>query len=209
MTGFEGWYAFGFPGGEFEVCLRPGGVLWCPEYMEQATWAVSGAAGAQEMAIDFKRYGTYMLKVSGKGMLEGVSTADANDWRKMKYTRELVPLELLLAGKGGGSFAPLGVKREQRVATGRGEMGLGRRSGGAFELDSVQLPSPRLPFLSLPPSLPFSLPRHHTHAANVATFRATRQATGRHGCSSTQGESLRSSSSTTGTTTLAARRTLR
>ena len=101
MTGFEGWYSFAFPAGEFEVCLRPGGVLWCPDYMEQATWAVSGAQGAQEMAIDFKRYGTYMLKVSGKGMLEGASTADANDWRKMKYARVLTPLELLLLGKGG------------------------------------------------------------------------------------------------------------
>ena len=101
LTGFEGWYTFAYPGGEFQVCLRPGGGLFCPEYQEQATWAVSGAKGAEDMAIDFKRYGTYMLKVTGAGVLDGASTVDANDWRKMKYGRAFTPVELVLMGKAG------------------------------------------------------------------------------------------------------------
>ena len=29
---FAGWYTFQHAGGEFEVCLRPGGVFFCPSF---------------------------------------------------------------------------------------------------------------------------------------------------------------------------------
>ena len=30
---FSGWYEFTHPGGSFEICLRPGGVLYAPGFV--------------------------------------------------------------------------------------------------------------------------------------------------------------------------------
>lgn len=48
-----GWYNFQYEGGEFAVCLRPGGKFFCAEYQAPATWAAKG----DEVIIDWKAYG--------------------------------------------------------------------------------------------------------------------------------------------------------
>ena len=37
---FSAWYGFQHPGGEFEVCLRPGGVFYAPQFPANSRWCV-------------------------------------------------------------------------------------------------------------------------------------------------------------------------
>ena len=60
---YAGWYAFQHPGGEFEVCLRPGGVFHAPGFPTASRWcALPGPNPA--IAITWGKYGDYKLDVT-------------------------------------------------------------------------------------------------------------------------------------------------
>mmetsp|Transcript_34434 Transcript_34434/g.103774 ORF Transcript_34434/g.103774 Transcript_34434/m.103774 type:complete len:237 (-) Transcript_34434:45-755(-) len=108
---YAGWYAFQHPGGEFEVCLRPGGVFHATGFPAASRWcALPGPNPA--IAITWGKYGDYKLDVTD-GVLRELAGSRVpaagrapgpNDWRRMRCVRPLSPAETkLLAPDGGGT----------------------------------------------------------------------------------------------------------
>ena len=107
---FAAWYAFTHSGGEFEVCLRPGGVFYAPQYAASSRWCV--LPNRSSIAISWGRFGDYKLDVtdavlrelSGARWADNAACTGPNDWRRMKALRPLSPVELkLLSVTGGGT----------------------------------------------------------------------------------------------------------
>mmetsp|Transcript_12399 Transcript_12399/g.36856 ORF Transcript_12399/g.36856 Transcript_12399/m.36856 type:complete len:236 (+) Transcript_12399:163-870(+) len=110
---FAGWYKFTHPGGEFEVCLRPGGCFYAPDFPSNSRWCVL-PTGGDSIGIAWGKYGNYQLKVTQPApamQLEGAAVppveGDApgpNDWRRMSFARPLSDVEAtLLSPTGGGT----------------------------------------------------------------------------------------------------------
>ena len=108
---YAGWYSFEHPGGAFEVCLRPGGVFYAPDFPSNSRWC---AMGETKVGIAWGKYGNYELTIVGEparrefaGSAVPPSPGDApgpNDWRKMRLVRPLSPAESrLLSPTGGGT----------------------------------------------------------------------------------------------------------
>lgn len=108
---YAGWYSFEHPGGAFEVCLRPGGVFYAPDFPSNSRWC---AMGETKVGIAWGKYGNYELTIVGEparrefaGSAVPPSPGDApgpNDWRKMRLVRPLSPAEnRLLSPTGGGT----------------------------------------------------------------------------------------------------------
>ena len=107
---FAAWYTFTHSGGEFEVCLRPGGVFYSPQYAASSRWCV--LPNGSSIAISWGRFGDYKLDVtdavlrelSGARWADNTACTGTNDWRRMKAIRPLSPVELkLLSPTGGGT----------------------------------------------------------------------------------------------------------
>ena len=107
---FAAWYTFTHSGGEFEVCLRPGGVFYSPQYAAASRWCV--LPNGSSIAISWGRFGDYKMDVtdavlrelSGARWADNAACTGANDWRRMKAVRPLSPVELkLLSPTGGGT----------------------------------------------------------------------------------------------------------
>jgi len=108
---FSAWYGFQHPGGEFEVCLRPGGVFYAPQFPANSRWCVMPSGDGAKIGIAWGKYGNYELAVTDAVLreLQGAavppSPRDApgpNDWRRMRAIRPLSPAELSLIGATGG-----------------------------------------------------------------------------------------------------------
>ena len=108
---YAGWYNFEHPGGAFEVCLRPGGVFYAPDFPCNSRWC---AMGDNKVGIAWGKYGNYEMTVVGdpaarrlSGSAVPPAPGDApgpNDWRRMAAVRPLSPAEArLLSPTGGGS----------------------------------------------------------------------------------------------------------
>lgn len=108
---YAGWYTFEHPGGAFEVCLRPGGVFYAPDFPCNSRWC---AMGEKKIGVAWGKYGNYELNVVGDpanrelaGSAVPPAPGDApgpNDWRRMKAARPLSPAEArLLSPTGGGT----------------------------------------------------------------------------------------------------------
>ena len=99
----QGWYSFAYEGGEFAVCLRPGGHFFCDEYQQKATW--THYVHADIVLIDWKDYGQYEMRVDpATRSMAGSLRGDPTDWRRATFVKPLSPVEtLLLGGKGGGT----------------------------------------------------------------------------------------------------------
>merc|ERR1719235_1475371 len=69
LTGAEGWHLFHYANGSFEVCLRPGGVFFCPQYQAQARWCVK--PGTQIILIAWGKFGCYELQYVEPGKWDG------------------------------------------------------------------------------------------------------------------------------------------
>ena len=99
---FAMWYSFTHPHGSFDICLRPGGVMFAPGFaVGGSRWCV-GADGAS-IALTWGKYGDYSLQVSNAAEREltGSAVNMPEQWRKMRGTRPLSPAEARLLGNGG------------------------------------------------------------------------------------------------------------
>merc|ERR1711924_3293 len=94
-----GWYDFEYDGGTFQVCFRPAGGFFCPEYQAAASWKAEG----DTVHIDWQQYGKNQLQKQADNTWAGSTVGKPEDWRKMKQTRALSPMEALLLGDGGGT----------------------------------------------------------------------------------------------------------
>jgi len=99
-----GWYDFEWSGGKFDVCFRPGGHFFVPEFQAPATWKLDG----NQIKIDWKKFGKYIMKWDvGKktmdGMLDKEGADPTKDWRKANFREPLSTVEKLLYGLGAGT----------------------------------------------------------------------------------------------------------
>jgi len=101
ILGIEGWHEFSHPGGSFEVCLRPGGVFFCPTYHAASRWC--NKPGSSVIAIAWEQYGCYELEVTSQSpfKLAGSIVGSPADWRKMEPRRALSAAETKLLGVRG------------------------------------------------------------------------------------------------------------
>lgn len=108
---FAAWYAFQHPGGEFEVCLRPGGVFYAPQFPANSRWCVMPSGDGSKIGIAWGKYGNYELTVTDAVLreLQGAAVPPSpqdkpgpNDWRRMRAVRPLSPAEHALVGPNGG-----------------------------------------------------------------------------------------------------------
>ena len=97
----SGHYNWIYANGKFPVCLRPSGVLFCPQFPTSSSWTVDN----DNLFVNFGKYGTYTMKSLGptNKLFEGHLTTNPSDWRKMEYVSPLSATETLLVGDGGGS----------------------------------------------------------------------------------------------------------
>jgi hypothetical protein len=99
LTGAEGWHLFHWSGGSFEVCLRPGGVFYCPQFQAASRWCVK--PGTQIIAIAWGKFGNYELNFVAPNQWAGSLVGKPDDWRKMEFKAPLSPAEARLLGAGG------------------------------------------------------------------------------------------------------------
>lgn len=101
MSFTSGYYQFNHPGGTINVCLRNGGVFYCPQFpVGGSTWYVDINNVLQ---IDWKKYGKYELEITAAGTMEGGVVGNHANWRKMVFISPLTNADNLLIGNGGGS----------------------------------------------------------------------------------------------------------
>ena len=100
----SGWYEFQHEGGSFEVCLRPGGVFYCPSFPSNGHWTTKGA---DTVAVAFGPYGNYEFAVTDPVLRElaGCAVVDGQQnpaiWRRMRCVRALGAVESRLLGSAG------------------------------------------------------------------------------------------------------------
>ena len=100
---FAAWYDFTHPHGTFQICLRPGGVMYAPGFtVSGSRWCVANPEGTS-LALTWGKYGDYQLNVSNAAEREltGSAVNMPEEWRRMKATRPLSPAEAKLLGAGG------------------------------------------------------------------------------------------------------------
>jgi hypothetical protein len=95
----SGHYNWIYPSGQFPVCLRSNGVFCCPSFPASSTWQQQGDL----IQINWGKYGVYNLKQTSISTLEGHSSTNPQDWRKMEKIKDLSDSEKVLLGNGGGS----------------------------------------------------------------------------------------------------------
>lgn len=102
VLGTEGWFSFSFPGGALDLCLRPGGVLFCPTHQETARWCIK--PGTNTLALAWGKFGCYEFEVASQSPLQfaGSTVGKPEDWRKMEFRGPFSAAENRLLGAGGG-----------------------------------------------------------------------------------------------------------
>ena len=98
-----GCYLWEHPKGSFQVFLRPNNVFFCPSFPAQASWR----SEAENLLVDWKKYGTYHFKASGESSFDGSLVNDVNAWRKLKFARHFNDSELLLLVWSNISFSTM------------------------------------------------------------------------------------------------------
>lgn len=124
-----GWYDFYYSGGDFEVCIRPGGNFFCPSFQAGSKWEIlkSKKSGdghdcdsPLEIEIDWSKFGKYKLtqdtkpknddqcdkkpgpiSFSGELVRDDGSEKTEHDWRKAVFKRPLSSAEKMLFGPDG------------------------------------------------------------------------------------------------------------
>jgi len=99
-----GWYDFEWSEGKFNVCFRPGGHFFCPDYQSSAKWTLDG----DNLYIKWGKFGSYKMKFDSLSRtMEGIEDKEAadpaQDWRKATLREELSAVEKLLFGVGAGT----------------------------------------------------------------------------------------------------------
>jgi len=98
-----GWYDFSWKGGSFEVCLRPAGHFFCPQFQAPARWELEGDV----VRIDWAKFGKYEMQVAADKSMEGhgvpKNTEDESNWRHAAFKRPLSLEELAVLGDGAGT----------------------------------------------------------------------------------------------------------
>jgi len=104
MEKVVGWYEFSWQCGSFQVCFRPNGTFFCPEYRAPATWIMVENA----VKIDWGRFGKYEMEfnpadMSMIGNEVPKDNTNGRNWRRAKFIHNISDAESIVLGDGEGT----------------------------------------------------------------------------------------------------------